>query len=73
MAAAKIVSFFRSSKPGALALTGPTGCGKHHVIADAARQAGVAVTHHDLAQGTIEWGRLGRQQLTSAGLAGCVL
>ena len=54
MAAAKIVSFLRSDKPGALALTGPTGCGKRHAIAEAARQAGVAVTHHDLAQGAIQ-------------------
>ena len=72
MAAAKIVSFLRSDKPGAIALTGPTGCGKRHAIAEAARQVGVAVTHHDLAQGAIEWGRLGRQQLTSTGLMGCV-
>lgn len=32
---------------------------------------GVAVTHHDLAQGAIEWSRLGSQQLTSTWLAGC--
>ena len=68
MAAAKIVSFLCSDTPGALALTGPAGCGKRHAIAEAARQAGVAVAHHDLAQGTIEWGRLGSQQLTSTGL-----
>ena len=68
MAVAKVVSLLRSDKPGALALTGPTGCGKRHAIAEAARQAGVAVTHHDLAQGAIQWGRLGRQQLTSTGL-----
>ncbi len=68
MAAAKIVAFLRGDKPGAFALTGPTGCGKRYLIAGAARQAGVAVTHHDLAQGTIEWGRLGSQQLTPTGL-----
>ena len=71
MAAAKIASFLRSDRPGVLALTGPTGCGKRHAIAEAARQAGVAVTHHDLAQGMIEWGRLGCQQLTPTGLARC--
>ena len=71
MAAAKIVSFLRSDRPGVLALVGPTGCGKRHAIAEAARQAGVAVTHHDLAQGTIEWGRLGSQQLTPTGLSCC--
>ena len=63
MAAAKVLAFLRSGKPGALALTGPTGCGKRHAIAEAARQVGVAITHHDLAQGKIEWGRLGSQQL----------
>ena len=68
MAVAKVVSLLRSDKPGALALTGPTGCGKRHAIAEAARQAGVAVTHHDLAQGAIQWGRLGSQQLISTGL-----
>ena len=71
MAAAKIVSFLRSDRPGVLALVGPTGCGKRHAIAGAARQAGVAVTHHDLAQGTIEWGRLGSQQLTPTGFSCC--
>ena len=63
MAAAKVLAFLRSGKPGALALTGPTGCGKRHAIAEAARQVGVAITLHDLAQGKIEWGRLGSQQL----------
>ena len=72
MAAAKIVSFLRSDRPGVLALVGPTGCGKRHAIAEAARQAGVAVTHRDLAQGTIEWDRLGSQQLAPTGLSGCV-
>ena len=32
-------------------LHGPPGCGKKHTIAEAARQVGVGVTHHDLAQG----------------------
>ena len=68
MAVAKVVSFLRSDKPGVLALTGTTGCGKRHAIAEAALQLGVAVTHHDLAQSAIEWGRLGNQQLTSTGL-----
>ena len=68
MAAAKIVSFLRSDTPGVIALIGPSGCGKSHTIAEAARQAGVAVTHHDLAQGAIQWGRLGSQQLISTGL-----
>ena len=71
MAAAKIVSFLRSDRPGVLALVGPTGCGKRHAIAEAARQARVAIIHHDLAQGGIEWGRLGSQQLTPTGLARC--
>ena len=72
MTAAKIATFLRGHTPGAIALTGHAGCGKRHAIAEAARQAGVAVTNHDLAQGTILWGRLGSQQLTSTGLAGCV-
>ena len=72
MAVAKVVSFLRNDKPGALALVGPTGCGKRYAISEAARQVGVAVTQQDLAQGAIEWGRLGRQQLTSTGLASCV-
>ena len=72
MAATKIVSFLRSDRPGVLALVGPTGCGKRHAIAEVARQAGVAVTHHDVAQGAIEWGRLGSQQLTPTGLSCCV-
>ena len=61
MANAKIVSFLRTERAGVLALVGPSGCGKRHTIAEAARQAGVAIIHHDLAQGTIEWGRLGSQ------------
>ena len=66
--AAKIVQFLRGAKPGVLAIIGPVGCGKRHAISEAARQASVALTQHDLAQGTIEWGRLGSQQLSSAGL-----
>ena len=65
---AKVVSLLRSDKPGALALTGPTGCGKRHAIAEAARQVGMAVTHHDLAQGAVAWGQLGGQLLTSDGV-----
>ena len=68
MASAKILQFLRGDKPRVLALTGPSGCGKHHAISEAAQQANVATIHHDLAQGAIEWGRLGSQQLTSTGL-----
>ena len=68
MAFAKIVQFLRGAKPGVLAITGPVGCGKRHAISEAAQQARVALTHHDLAQGTIEWSMLGTQQLTPAGL-----
>ena len=72
MAAVKVLAFLRKDQAGVLAVVGPPGCGKRHTVAEAARQVGVAVTQHDLAQGTIEWSRLGRQQLTSTGLAGCV-
>ena len=72
MAAAKIVSFLRSDTLGVIAFIGPSGCGKRHAIAEAARQAGVVITHHDLAQGAVAWDRLGSQQLTSNGLARCV-
>ena len=72
MAAAKIVSFLRSDTPGVIALIGPSGCGKRHAIAEAARQAGVVITHHDLAQSAAAWGQLGGQQLTANGLARCV-
>ena len=68
MASAKILQFLRGDKPSVLALTGPSGCGKHHAISEAAQQANVAVMHHDLAQGVVEWSKLGTQQLTSAGL-----
>ena len=68
MASAKIVQFLQDAKPGVLAVTGPSGCGKHYAISEAARQASVALTHHDLAQGVVEWGKLSTQQLTSAGL-----
>ena len=50
-------------------MVGPSGCGKRHAIAEAARQAGVVITHHDLAQGAVAWGRLGSQQLTPSGFA----
>jgi len=66
MAAAKIAAFLRGDEPRVLALVGATG--KKHAIAEAARQAGVAVTHHDLAQGAVEWGRLGEYQLGATGL-----
>ena len=72
MATAKIVSFLRSDTPGVIALIGPSGCGKRHAITEAARQAGVVITHHDLAQGAVAWGRRGSQQLTANGLARCV-
>ena len=68
MAFAKIVQFLRGAKPGVLAVTGPTGCGKHYTISEAAQQASVALTHHDLTQGVVEWSTLGTQRLTSAGL-----
>ena len=72
MAAAKIVAFLRSDEPGVIALIGPSGCGKRHAITEAARQAGVVITHHDLAQGAVVWGRVGSQQLTANGLARCL-
>ena len=68
MAFAKIVQFLRGAKPGVLAITGPVGCGKRHAISEAAQQANVALTHHDLAQGGVEWSKLGAQHLTSGGL-----
>ena len=67
MASAKILQFLRGDKPRVLALTGPSGCGKHHAISEAAQQANVATIHHDLAQGVVEWSKLGTQQLASAG------
>ena len=72
MAAAKIKEFLCGDNPRVLALTGPAGCGKRYTIAEAARQAGVAVTHHDLSQGPVGWGRLGKHQLTDEGLLGSV-
>ena len=72
MASAKILQFLRGDKPSVLALTGPSGCGKHHAISEATQQANVAVMHHDLAQGVVEWSKLGTQQLTSAGLRSSV-
>ena len=72
MAAAKIKEFLCGDNPRVLALTGPAGCGKRYTIAEAARQAGVAVTHHDLSQGPVDWGRLGKHQLTDEGLLGSV-
>ena len=69
MAAAKILAYIRTDKPGVLAVVGPSGCGKRHAIMEAARQAGVVVTHHDLAQGAVAWGRLESQQLTPSGVA----
>ena len=70
MAAAKITAFLRGDEPRVLALVGATG--KKHAIANAARQAGIAVTHHDLAQGAVHFGRLGVYQLTTTGLSRCV-
>ena len=70
--AKKIDAFLRTDLAGVLAVVGPSGCGKRHAIAEAARQAGVVITHHDLAQSAVAWGQLGRQQLTANGLARCV-
>ena len=67
--AKKIDAFLRTDQAGVLAVVGPSGCGKRHAIAEAARQAGVVITHHDLAQGAVAWGRLGSQQLTPSGFA----
>ena len=72
MAAAKIKQFLCGDTPKVLALTGPAGCGKRYTIAEAARHAGVAVTHHDLSQGAVDWGRLGKRQLIREGLVGSV-
>ena len=69
MAAAKIVSFLHIDTPGVIAIIGPSGCGKRHAIAEAARQADVVIAHHDLAQDAVAWGRLGGQQLTPSGVA----
>ena len=69
MAAAKIAQFLQDERPGVVALVGPSGCGKHHTLANAAQQAGVAVAHHDLAQAPVEWHRLGARQLGANGLA----
>ena len=44
---------------------------KRHAIAEVARQAGVVITHLDLAQGAVPWGTLGGQQLTANGLGRC--
>ena len=71
MAAAKILAFLRTDQPSVLAVVGPSGCGKRHTMAEAARQAGVVITHHDLAQGAVAWGRLSSQQRTSTELTGC--
>ena len=68
MASAKILQFLRGDKPRVLALTGSSGCGKHRAISEAAQQANVATIHHDLAQGVVEWSKLGTQQLASVGL-----
>ena len=69
MAAAKVLAFLRTDLAGVLAVIGPSGCGKRHAITEAARQAGAVITHHDLAQGAVAWGRLGSQQLTPSGVA----
>ena len=53
-------------------MIGPSGCGKRHAITEAARQAGVVITHHNHAQGAVAWGRLGSQQHTADELARCV-
>ena len=56
MAAAKVLTFLRTDQAGVLAVIGPSGCGKRNAITEAARQAGVVITHHDLAQGAVAWG-----------------
>ena len=66
----KIIQFLRGEKP-ALAVTGPSGCGKKHAIAEAARQVGICVTYHDLAQSAVDFGRLGEYQLSATGLTPC--
>ena len=68
MVASKVSSFLLGQGPSVLALVGESGCGKHHVITDAARQVGIGVAHHDLAQGAVVVGRLGEYQLGATGL-----
>ena len=51
MAAAKVLAFLRTDRAGVLAVIGPC-----HAITEAARQAGVVITHHDLEQGAVAWG-----------------
>ena len=70
--AKQIYAFLRTDQAGVLAVVGASGCGKRHAIAEAARQAGVVITHLDLAQGAVPWGTLGGQQLTANGLGRCV-
>ena len=69
MAAAKVAAFLRDGAHRVLAIVGPAGCGKKHVVEEAARQAGIGVTHHDLAQGPVNFGRLGGCQLSTSGLS----
>ena len=69
MAAAKVAAFLRDDTHRVQAIVGPSGCGKKHVIAEAARQAGIGVAHHDLAQGPVNFGRLGGCQLSTSGLS----
>ena len=69
MAAAKVAAFLRDDTHRVLAIVGPAGCGKKHVVEEAARQAGIGVTHHDLAQGPVDFGRLGGCQLSTSGLS----
>ena len=66
MAAAKVAAFLRDDTHRVLAIAGPAGCGKKHVVEEAARQAGIGVTHHDLAQGAVNFGR---RQLSTSGLS----
>ena len=68
----RILAFLCTDRASVLAAVGPFGCGKRHAIADSARQSGVAVTHQDLAQGAVVWGRVGSQQLAANRLVRCV-
>ncbi len=69
MAAAKVAAFLKEDKHRVLAIVGPAGCGKKTAIAEVARQAGIGVTHDDLAQGAVNFDRLGGCHLSTSGLS----